>query len=523
MYNVLLVDDERMIIEGISRVMKWETYGCALAGTARNGVEALEFLLEHRPDIVITDIRMPGLDGIELIAKAREQELDLPFIVLSGFGEFEYARGAMQYGVKHYLLKPSGEETIGRALAEVVAELELRRNKEQFVARMETEYKKMLPHAKEQLLKEFVMNKAYGRNDWDRYRGLFEDGIERERVRLALFQPEGPCEFEHLFALRNIAEDVLGRGTLLLGTTIGERVLLLVREGTATDMLASDIETIKSIFGRFYRMDATIALSEPGALADARAMYRETLECLDHRFYLGEGSLITKRDIAAGADEARETPRRGDIVELDEERLALLIKSGRVEDAAAFLGDFFDRLTALRLDAELAKSYAITLFLAAVRQDAARLGEHLERLAALGAGMTLQALKETAESTVRAIAQRNYEANTRKHSSIVRKLLDIIDARLGDPALTLSGVAGELLFMNPDYVGKLFKKETGEKFSNYLMKKRMERAIEWIQASDDVKVFELAERLGFGDNPQYFAKVFKKYTGFTPTEFKKAP
>jgi len=80
-----------------------------------------------------------------------------------------------------------------------------------------------------------------------------------------------------------------------------------------------------------------------------------------------------------------------------------------------------------------------------------------------------------------------------------------------------------MLYMNADYLGKLFKKETGERFSNYVMKARMEKAIELIGEMDDVKVFELAELLGFGDNPQYFSQVFKKHTGFTPSEFKRSP
>jgi len=520
MYKVLLVDDERMIIEGISRVMKWEEYGTELAGTARNGVEALDFVLERQPDIVITDIRMPGLDGLEMIARVREQEIDVPFIVLSGFGEFEYARSAMQYGVKHYLLKPSSEEAIGRSLAEVVAELDLRRNKEQFVNRMEAEYKKMMPHAKEQLLKEFVMNKTYGRSDWERYRNLFGIPIEQQRVRLALFQPEDTCEFEHLFALKNIAEDILGSDRLLLGTTIGQHVLLLLRDEDEQGTLIVDLGAIKNVFGSFYKMDATVALSEPGELANARAMYRETLECLNHRFYLGEGSLITKRDIAGGDERVEAAGRE---IEIDEERLAMLIRSGRVDDAAAFVEEFFGRLTSLRIGAEVAKSYVITLFMAAIRQDAARLDEHMKELTKLGGAMTLQSLRETVESTVRAIALRHYESNKKKHSSIVQKVLDIIDANLGNPSLTLNSVAGEMLYMNPDYLGKLFKKEVGEKFSNYVMKARMDKAIESILQTDDVKVFELAEQLGFGDNPQYFSKVFKKYTGYSPSEFKRAP
>lgn len=516
MYKVLLVDDERMIIENISKVMDWASYGTELAGTARNGVEALEFIQEELPDIVITDIRMPGMDGLQLIAKVRDLGLPVRFIMLSGFGEFDYARSAMQYGVKHYLLKPCSEEAIGEALADIVAEQERLRNRDELFERIQAEYRKMIPHVKEQVLKEFVMNKTYGRNDWERYRGLFGFPVEQERVRLALFQAEGAYEFEHQFAIKNIAEEILGPDTLLLSTTIGPHVLLLVRAEGGESALLSDIETIKDIFSGFYRMDATIALSEPGEIANARSMYRETLTILNHRFYLGEGSLITKQDIAAGEENGRE-------IEFDEERLSLLIKTGRWDDVAETLDEFFDKLASLRLQAELAQSYVVTLFMVVVRQDPANMAKHLEELSKIGGDKTLQGMKAILAGTARSITMRNYESNKRKHSSIVQKVLEIIEDNLGNPSLSLNSVAGEMLYMNADYLGKLFKKEVGDKFSNYVMKARMEKAIELIAGSDDVKVFELAERLGFGDNPQYFSKVFKKYTGFTPSEFKRAP
>jgi two-component system response regulator YesN len=517
-YKVLLVDDERMIIEGISKVMNWSAYHTELIGTARNGLEAFEFISEQSPDIVITDIRMPGLDGIELISKVREQGLPVQFIMLSGFGEFDYAKSAMKYGVKHYLLKPSGEDTIGQALAEIVGDLDQSRNKEQFFARMETEYEKVLPHAKEQILKEFVMNKAYGRTDWERYRSLFGTAVERHIVRLALFQAEGSFEFEHLFALKNIAEDIFGADRLLLRTTIGHHVLLFVKHGGDEAALLRDIEAIKKTFVHFYKMDATIALSEPGQMVNARSMYRETLECINHRFYLGEGSLITKKDIYDSSEEGLP----GD-VHFDEDRLAMLMKSGRWDDVRDELSEFFERLTAMRLNEELAKSYVITLFMVVIRQDPERMNANLEQLSRIASAHTLQTMKEVVEAAAEMITMKHYEGNRRKHSSIIHKVLEIIETNIANPALTLNSVAGEMLYMNPDYLGKLFKKEVGDKFSNFLTKARMEKAIEYIAEMDDVKVFELAEMIGFGDNPQYFSKVFKKYTGYTPSEFKRTP
>jgi two-component system response regulator YesN len=114
-----------------------------------------------------------------------------------------------------------------------------------------------------------------------------------------------------------------------------------------------------------------------------------------------------------------------------------------------------------------------------------------------------------------------YQHNKNKHSTIISKVIDIVNEHIDDPNLSLQWVANEMLYMNADYLGKLFKKETGEKFSNFLTRIRIEKAIQIIETESDVKIFELAEKIGFGENSQYFSQVFKKQTGYTPSEYKR--
>ena len=486
MVNILLVDDERVILEGISGFVNWSKLGAKLAGTARNGIEALEWIMTHKPDIVITDIRMPGLDGLQLIERVREQGLQIRFIMLSGYSDFEYARSAMRYGVKHYLLKPCNEDVIEQALADVINEWEQSSNKEQFQRKMEDELQKMLPHAKEQLLKEFVTNKTYGIRDWVRYRSIFGLSSESRRVRLVLVQVEGEGQFEHLFALKNISEDIFGRSTLLLGTTIGEQVLLMIDAAAEPAVLFGLLDRIKLTFFEYYKLDATIAMSEPGDMDEIRMMYLEALECLNHRFYLGEGSIITKHDIKLDG----EPPH--DPVGYDDERIPMLIKAGRWEDVQQEIYDFFTILASRRLDARIAKSYVIILYTTIVRLDAVQLQHLMRDLAELDQIDTLHGLQRIVEAAAKVITLQNYEANRSRYSSIIRKVIEIVQMNVSNPELSLSGVANKMLYMNADYLGKLFKKETGEKFSNYVTKARMDKAIELIGEMEDVKVFELA-------------------------------
>nr|WP_139999178.1 response regulator transcription factor [Paenibacillus paridis] len=518
MYKVLLVDDERIIVEGISLTVDWNASNTELAGTARNGLDALAFIESHVPDIVISDIKMPGMNGLQLVEKVHEKYPHIAFILLSGFSEFDFARTAMQFGVKHYLLKPCNENSITEALSEVIAELEQQQSQKSFMLNIQKELSKVLPHAKEQFLKELVTNKTYGKRDWDDYGELFHITMENDQVQLLLFQIEGKFEFEHMFAIKNIAQDVLGKSIVLLSTTIGKHVLLLIKETEDTSSLFVLLNEIKKTFSTYYKLDATVAVSDPRQIVHARKMYRETLECLNYQFYLGEGSIITQKDVEREDDESIKA------FFYDEEPLCMHVKSGDWTYVQSELQHYFSLLADSRMDTHLSKSYVIPLYISIVRQGKPEeINEYLKKIASFDQFYTLRTIEQFVTENAEQICLHNFHFQIKKHSGIIHKMIQVIEEHLSNPGLSLNWVASEILYMNADYLGKLFKKETGEKFSNYVVRLRMEKAVEEIEKTGDVKVFELAEKFGFGDNPQYFSQVFKKHTGFTPSDFKRSP
>lgn len=133
LYSVVVIDDNRIAVEAIVRSTDWDLCGCQVAGSAYDGVAGLRLIEEVQPDIVVIDIQMPGFNGLEVIGKMREQKKNIQFIIISGYSQFEYARQALRYGVKDYLLKPVMKEEMEAALKHVADELNTlkRKNKQE--------------------------------------------------------------------------------------------------------------------------------------------------------------------------------------------------------------------------------------------------------------------------------------------------------------------------------------------------------------------------------------------------------
>lgn len=513
MYKVLLVDDERIITEGMSKVINWESIGTDLIGTARNGIEGYNFIEQNKPDIVISDIKMPGMNGLELVAKVHSVFPEIRFILLSGFSEFDFAKQAMQYGVKHYLLKPCNENTIMDAVSEICEDLKQKEIRDKFIQNMKGTLESVLPYAKEQLMKECITN-HYENKDLEHYQNLFNIDLNTPNVRLVLFQLEGNYEFEHMFAIKNIAEHIFD--SYILSCTVGETILFLIEDYCSYPTLLSQIEKIKKTFYQYYQIDSTVAISEIGKISNANKLYKETLDCLAYRFYLGEGGVITKKDITY------QCPSEELEFYYDDQTFCRLVKAGSWHDVNKEIVSFFNHLIDLKLDINITKSYVIQLFNAMIRLcEPKEMNMYLTKLNLLLEIDTIQNLKTFFESVAEDITLSFFEQNNNKHSTIIKKVIEIIDKYIGNQNLSLHWVANEMLYMNADYLGKLFKKETGEKFSNYITRLRIELAINLIEKENDVKVFEIAEKIGYGENPQYFSQVFKKHTGFTPSEYKR--
>ncbi|MNZ93400.1 HTH-type transcriptional regulator YesS [compost metagenome] len=317
--------------------------------------------------------------------------------------------------------------------------------------------------------------------------------------------------------MQNIAQDMLQE--TLLSTRIGGFILTLMEvegETALNSTLLERISEVRKMFYKFYKVDVTIAISDADFMIHSRRLYRQTLQCLNHCFYMEEGGLITGSDIPSD-----ELSGRNDI-ELDEEQICLLIKAGEQNAVEFELERLFNLLAEQRVDINVTRSYVLQLYSAMIRlavpDERNTFTSSMVELAEIRTLSGLKAYVKDAAARLTAMYDRHFRC---RQSLIVDKMFKIIADDYKNAELSLSSVAAEMLYMNPDYLGKIFKKITGEKFSNYVTNYRITKASEHIMHSGDVRVFELAEMFGFGGNAQYFSQVFKKVTGQTPTEFMK--
>ncbi|SFJ50313.1 two-component system, response regulator YesN [Halobacillus dabanensis] len=513
MYKILLVDDEINILEGIAAIVDWEACGTELMAKAHHGQMAFDIITERQPDIVVTDIKMPGLNGVQLIRKVHDIYPEIRFIVLSGHDEFEFAKTAMECNVKHYLLKPSNEQKIEKALKEVVSDLDEEQGRQEFLESMRDHLKKVMPKAKEQFLKDYITNKKYSVKDWEYYSQLFEIDTDSKEFYLLVIEMEDSYDYEHLLALKKIMVEEVGESHIPLETTIGDKIVILI-ELDSREFIIEKVKGAKQSFHSYYPIDYTVAISNLGSINQLRNLYNETLDCLTQRFYVPGGSIITPQDINHQSSMEE--------LQYDHEDLIYAIRSGNKEVVQQYLDDFFNEVWQEKYAVNLLRSHCLELFMSMIRQaDRKQIDEYFKQVILFQEYERFQDMKGFIEKTALEISHYHYERTKQTQSTIINRVVEFVEKNLSDENLSLSHIATDVLYMNSDYLGKLFKKEKGERFSSFLINRRMEKARELFEHSDQVKIFEVAEAVGFGNNPRYFGQVFKKHTGVTPSNYLK--
>lgn len=512
MHKVMIVDDERIIREGIRQLIEWDQLGMEIIGVYENGVQAYDAIVRDMPDIVITDNKMPDMDGLQLIELLHDQYPDIRFIMLTGYDDFEYVQRAIKYGVKDYILKPCDENEITESLLRVKKDLMSKESKEHLLMQMQANWEKALPQVRERFLIEVIESNPYHRHDYDRLREMMH--ITGDCHRLVMLRPLQDMNILERFALKNIADELLGAFEVVISAVYKGDILLLITSHEL-DAVKQVTKEIADIFHSYYHKSISIAISDEGEFASLYSLYLDVRKCMEYSFYLGEGSVITSSIIDEDAVPSSEIWR-------GYESIGQAVRTGNAEAAASLVNQFFDVLAHQKLRIEIAKIYCLELLLTIIRQSQPEeMNDYLPSISKLQQLPTLQSVQQEILAIAGQITSANYERTTRRYSMVVESVISCIHQELANPDLSLKWIAKEVLFMNENYLSRLFQRETGERFSQYLMRVRMETAKQLIESNPADKLYEISEKAGFGDNYHYFSLAFKKYTGLTPSEYKK--
>ncbi|SHM94239.1 response regulator [Gracilibacillus kekensis] len=508
MYKVLLVDDERMILDGISVIVDWSSHQTELIGKAMNGMEAYDFISENETDIVITDITMPGLDGIELVKKAKTEYPDIKWIFLSGYNEFEYARQAMRYGVKHYLLKPCNENNIAEALKEVVKEKQEEEKALTYMKVMEEEVTKNSLSEQEEIVRQFFLYQQLTDATDKKMKSLIEQVYASETFYFWYIDMDGIVSYDQI---TEVVESIKIRWdeSEVITTFIENKILIMMPKTISEKEVYDFLDAYSSAFKNGYSVVSTECYTK-----DTLKNVPKLEDIIQQLFYLPAYSVVNYKNWMSFYENLNAD------IEMDLDKLLYYLKKNQQAEALNYVKMFVNQLEVDKISPKTTRGYFIQIYLLLMSKHSRYSTE--DRIQAIGKLEDFQHITEFI-TFFKDLFSRMVDQveHPKKYPKVISQMLECINEEIENPELSLQWLANNCLYMNADYLGKTFKKETGHRFSSYVTNARINRAVEIIESEQDIKVFELAERLGFGNNPQYFSQLFKRMKGFTPSEIMK--
>lgn len=497
MYKLLIVDDEELEREGMAEFIPWENYGIKLVDTAWNGVEGLEKIGKYQPDIVMTDIKMPVMNGIELIKRAKKFCPDIIFIVLSGYGEYEYTSQAMEEGVRHYILKPCDEDKIVGVINKVKQSIEERCQQKEQMAQYNSTIRTLLPRAKEQVFYNLLMGREQIQTDYS----LFMEELDADlSISILSVRLENEIDYVVQFVLHNILEELLGQEQLVLETAFSNEMVFMLHF-TDHAKTYSAIKRMRIELERLAGKTMQAAMSTMGKLEEIRVLYMQTVEL----FCMG-GS---------------------------KERTELLTYELFREDKKEFdaLIEYPVLCNAESMEEILTELYLVSCkmkILGYQEEKKQKIYQWIQRV--FGNGQTVsRTISEDDEkdewkmlqNTAEFLAGQNGQGKekSQEEERLDRILLAIFE-HLPDPELSIRYLTKEVLYMNEDYFGRLFQRYKNIKFSAFVLTIRLNLAKKIMQYQPDIKISDVAGMIGFPEDGQYFSKVFRKATGMTPSQYR---
>ncbi len=529
MYKVLIIDDEPVVRKGIINVIGWEGFGCRIVGEAANGIEGKNLILEHRPDIILTDIYMPEMNGLDMIRETLSAVPKAQIIVLTGYRNFDYIQEALRLGAADYLLKPTKLGAIQNCIHKAVQTLDERKQTSEEIVKLEKLFNEARPILLEKRLRDAIFHVSPTDDAFMKDMELFDFHLSDYYLLLAEIADVTEAYNLQLskLGIRNAFVETFGSQLQVTPIDIGNKRILFIMQASDghedlldVDRIMEGIENFMEMVKDVFDIEFDGALSTHGTKISE--LYQKASECMktiEYKHYLGDGAILLAQDFL--------TEKYDDIglIAMYQEPFLQAVKVGNVdavhdilekikvsyEETYCFkafdIQDFIVRLTYDVLNYVLIHS---DLELAAFKMDAMKIQK------ALTQSRGVEAVFELLSIWSADVAKNRHAAQTENIDSLVLKAKKYMEMHYSEN-ISLKEVA-EYVNISTYYLSRLFKKETGRNFSEHLTDFRMEKAKSFL-TDTDMKLYEIAIQVGISD-PHYFSRLFKKNVGVPPTQFR---
>jgi len=536
MYKMIVADDEELVRRGMRSSINWEEHGISIVGEAKDGIEALEKIRELNPDIIITDIRMPKMDGLELIRQAKSEFPEIKIIILSGYEDFNYAQKAIRNGAFDYLVKPIEVESV----LEVVKKACLEIDKEANRVKNEQELRRMVMESLPVLRDRFLLGLVNGASKVKNIKEKFDFlniKIKTENFVVLTIEIDdykyissGLSMEDRLlmaFSVKNIAEELMNEYSSAVAFELNEYSIVILSNFNSGQLnyevnnLMDVCKKIKYYVNKYLNITVSIGIGGLYKTPDHILLsFQESQRALEYKFILGKNQTIYINDIEPDSEKENRISYPFD-KEMD---VISALRIGDVAGVERTVEEFFASvLENFNIDPQEMKRLCLR-FVYSVSHVLIEMNLPIDEItdrnisfeSEINKCETVEEIRKWSKKFLSTAAENIYELKNNKNVEFVKKAIEYIKSNYFK-TFTVQDVA-KAVYLTPNYLSNIFKQVTGKTVLEYMTEVKLQYARELLR-DPDIKASEVSEMVGYKD-PKYFSQLFKKHTGFTPSEFR---
>lgn len=534
--KVFLVEDEMVIRRGIKNSIDWEKEGYIFCGEASDGELAYPMIIKEKPDILITDIRMPFMDGLELCKLVKKELPNIKILILSGYDEFDYAKEAIRLGVTEYLLKPISSGKLLEALNGVSESIRREKEDKDLVRKYMEEMRENTEHEKQKFFEQMIAGNLSTADALETGK-KYEMNLSAGMYNLLLFRftlgeenrKSGELLGEAEYAIEKLTERLEYVFEFQRGVEGWAFLLMADNEEQMSERVKELSKDLEEIMKNYSTIAYFGGIGQPVArLRELEESFREAERALAARFTMELNRIISVEDIrmAQNVDtlDDIEITSFGEI-EKTRTMLEKFLNNGAEDEIDEFVDVYINELPEENLKSVLMRQYIIMdayivmmSFCEKIEGIEGEMQAQSEELKnSMKTSQTLEEIKNYIRMLLKKIIGVRDTISGRRYSDIIEIAKDQIRKTYMSDEISLNTIAAEV-GMSPSYFSSIFSKEMGKTFVEYLTEIRMDRAKELLMCSS-MKTSEIGYEVGYKD-PHYFSYIFKKTQNCTPKEFR---